>query len=202
MHCVAGPAVSMVAISMRLPISLPRPVARSSMAFFMGSERYTRSAAVVASSCAFSREASVDHSLNQLELLAHLADRAVDLAVDDIVDVPAPPLVGDQRLVVDVGEAGLEALARQRLDGERGSRSRRVPGRPRTRRASWPWRHRRRGTCAATRETAVRQEMARHGSTRGYLARLLNLDLDRAAPDCPPRQTDMGVTGTKYSSPT
>ena len=67
MHCVAGPTVSMVAISMRLPISLPRPVARPSMAFFMGSERYTRSAAVVASSCAFSREASVDHSLNQLD---------------------------------------------------------------------------------------------------------------------------------------
>ena len=88
------------------------------MAFFMGSDRYTRSVAVVASSWAFSREASVDHSLNQLELLAHLADRAVDLAVDDIVDVPAPPLVGDQRLVVDVGEAGLEALAGQRLDGE------------------------------------------------------------------------------------
>ncbi len=39
MHCVAGPAVSMVASSMRLPISLPSPVASPSMAFFIGSDR-------------------------------------------------------------------------------------------------------------------------------------------------------------------
>ena len=55
--------------------------------------------------------------LEPARLLAHLADGAVDLAVDDVVDVPAPPLVGDQRLVVDIGKAGLEALAGDRLDG-------------------------------------------------------------------------------------
>ncbi len=38
-----------------------------SIAFLMASERYTRSAAVVASSCARSREASDDHSCNQLD---------------------------------------------------------------------------------------------------------------------------------------
>ena len=55
--------------------------------------------------------------LEPARLVAHLADRPVDLAVDDVVDVAAPPFVGDQRLVVDVGEAGLEAPAGQRLDG-------------------------------------------------------------------------------------
>ena len=103
MHCVAGPAVSRTASSMRLPISFPTPAARPSMAFLMASERYTRSAAVVASSCARSRDANVDQSWNQLELVAHLADRLVDLPVDNVVEVPTAPFVSDDGPVVEVG---------------------------------------------------------------------------------------------------
>ena len=70
----------------------------------------------MASSWAFSREASDDHSLNQLELLAHLADGPIYLAIDDVIDIAASPLVGQEHLVVDVGEAGFESPAGQRLD--------------------------------------------------------------------------------------
>ena len=133
------------------------------MAFLMASERYTRSAAVVASSCARSREANVDQSWNQLELVAHLADRLVDLPVDDVVEVPAAPFVGDDGPVVEVGEAGLQALEGQRLDGP--AKALLVAGlacfvlRPRNRRRRHaPWTPGQRATAAAVKqETADRK---------------------------------------------
>ena len=60
---------------------------------------------------------SVDHSWNQVEFVAHLADGLVDLLVDHVVEALAPPFVGDQRLVVELGEAGFEALQGEGLDG-------------------------------------------------------------------------------------
>src|SRR5262249_29813737 len=50
-------------------------------------------------------------------LLAHLIDRHINLAVDDVVDIAAPPLIADLRLVVEADQPGLKAPARHRLDG-------------------------------------------------------------------------------------
>ena len=115
---------------------------------------------MVASSCARSRDASVDQSWNQLELVAHLADRLVDLPVDDVVEVPAAPFVGDDGPVVEVGEAGLQALEGQRLDGP--AKALLVAGlarfvfRPRHRRR----RHAPSDTWATSKAAAVKQETA------------------------------------------
>ena len=117
MHCVAGPAVSMVASSMRLPISLPSPVASPSMRLLHGVGTVDPLGGGGGELLRLLARGQRRPQLEPAQFVAHLADGPVDLAVDEVVDVAAPPFVGDQRLVVDVGEARLEAPARQRLDG-------------------------------------------------------------------------------------
>ena len=55
--------------------------------------------------------------LEPARLVAHLADRPVDLAVDDVVEIAAPPFVGDEGLVVEVARPVSRPLRVSALDG-------------------------------------------------------------------------------------
>ncbi len=98
--------------------------------------------------------------LEPARLVAHLADRLIDLPVDDVVEIPTAPFVGNDGPVVEVGEAGLQALEGQRLDGP--AKALLVAGlacfvfRPRDRRR----RHAPLDTCATSNAAAVKQETA------------------------------------------
>ncbi len=118
MHCVAGAAVSMVASSMRLPISLPSPSRHRLDGLLHGVGAVDPLGGGGGQLLRLLARGQRRPQLEPAQFLAHLADGPVDLAVDDVVDVAAPPFVGDQRLVVDVGEAGLQSPARQLLDGD------------------------------------------------------------------------------------
>ena len=113
---VAGPAVSTTASSMRLPISLPTPAASRSMPLdgIGAVDALGRRGRQLLRTLARGQRRP---ELEPRGFVAHLADGQVDLAVDQVVEVLAPPLVADQRQVVEVGEARLEPLQRQRLDG-------------------------------------------------------------------------------------
>ena len=45
-----------------------------------------------------------------------MADRLIDLPIDDVVEIPTAPFVSDDGPVIEVGETGLQAPKGQRLN--------------------------------------------------------------------------------------